>query len=108
MKQEIYDTVKSHLLSQNEKSMLDDGSCAYRGDHSFKCAIGCLISDEFFDESFNTAKACHPDVVNALRYSGVDCDTAFLMDLQAIHDGSKPATWAARLATLAFYHGLTP
>lgn len=52
---EIYLTVRTHLLTQKERSMWDvpkiDGespfppACAYRGKGGCKCAAGCLIPD---------------------------------------------------------------
>ncbi len=48
-RQEVFETVAKHLLSQNKKS-IQAGSitCRYRGDGELKCAIGILIKDEFY------------------------------------------------------------
>lgn len=52
--QEVFDQVKTHLLSQKVKSMsrtLED-TCAYRSANSLKCAAGCLIGDDEYDPNF--------------------------------------------------------
>ena len=55
--QEIYDKVVNHLRTQNAKSLSfvcdtdEHASCAYRGDGGLKCAAGCLITDELYDNN---------------------------------------------------------
>ena len=46
--QEVFDQVATHLLTQNERS-LDGASCSYRNCDGLKCAAGCLISDDEYD-----------------------------------------------------------
>lgn len=55
--QEIFDTVSVHLLTQNEKSQESSfySSCLYRGPNGTKCAVGCLIKDEFYQPSRKTS-----------------------------------------------------
>ncbi|MDO5609506.1 MAG: hypothetical protein Q4G62_01760, partial [Pseudomonadota bacterium] len=46
------DQIVQHLLTQNERSILDfadPGLCAYRGMRGLKCAAGCLIADDEYD-----------------------------------------------------------
>ncbi len=45
-KQEIFDKVATHLLTQNEKALNSVGGCVYRTDKGLKCAVGCLIPVE--------------------------------------------------------------
>lgn len=58
--QEIYNTVRDHLLKQNKKSLgnyivgLDDNvsnGCVYRSYDGLKCAAGCLIPDSKYKRS---------------------------------------------------------
>ena len=44
-KQEVFDKVATHLLTQNKRS-LEDTSCVYRAKDGSMCAAGCLIPDE--------------------------------------------------------------
>jgi len=48
--QETFDKVARHLLTQQAKAEQPDGNCAYRGEHGRKCAVGCLISDEEYEQ----------------------------------------------------------
>ena len=61
-----------------------------------KCAIGVLISDEFYDPSFEGESVNNWQVSCALKKSGVSerllnkPNSWFLADLQGIHDGICP------------------
>lgn len=46
---EVFDQVSDHLLSQKIRSM-KDGVCLYRMSDGRKCAAGCLISDDEYNE----------------------------------------------------------
>lgn len=52
-KQEIFNKVFNHLVSQGKPSfrVKDAGVywCAYRGNASEACAVGCLITDDAYD-----------------------------------------------------------
>lgn len=103
-RQEIFDKVARHLVTQGKRSMLSSKDCAYRGCGGTSCAVGCLIDDEFYDERFegmsvgvankfekrehpNHAKRLHDALVN----SGIDVAdedlVVFLRELQLVHDG---------------------
>jgi hypothetical protein len=46
-KQEIFDKVAAHLLTQRRQSVNDcSGACVYRSPEGLKCAAGCLIPDD--------------------------------------------------------------
>ena len=50
--QEVFDQVATHLLKQGRPSYSEQSRmCAYRGEEGFKCAAGCLVSDEEYDVS---------------------------------------------------------
>lgn len=106
-KQEIFDKVASHLLKQNEQSIMNDDSstCAYRGKNNSMCAIGCLIDDKYYDESLEGKSVAFYKVFNALKLSGIEIesrfDTLFLSQLQNIHDSFLPIRWKNELFYLA-------
>ena len=119
---EVFEKVKAHLLTQNAKALSDDyldvpeedratdAVCAYRNREGFKCAIGCLISDETYDEFIETAalgKNNHSDrqdrLLEILDLNGVpvgDDDIEFLEDLQTLHDMCEPSEWPSALKAM--------
>lgn len=117
-KQEIFDKVATHLLTQNIKSLRDvtsceDGvlysGCAYRGDNGTKCAIGCLIPDEAYLHEIE-GSTCRSGAVVELLKSLYDFHTeyqmSFLRQLQIVHDRSPVDMWKYQLKHLAEDHML--
>lgn len=95
-KQEIFDIVAKHLLTQNCKALGLDGRCSYRGDAGTKCAVGILISDEEYYpemEGFNVTGLKLPDRL----LPHID----FLTRFQIIHDGCNVEDWEALLLNTA-------
>lgn len=107
--QEIFDTVAIHLITQNAVSM-HQGSCAYRGDHGRKCAIGCLISDEVYMPSMENqrwhviAEEVKPSL--GLRPGPTHADL-LLADLQDVHDRRDVLSWRHALCDVADLHRLS-
>lgn len=123
---EVFDRVKTHLLSQRkqaERGLI----CAYRGSDGTKCAVGCLIKDEFYSEIFeglgihapivdissgtwrakptyttgNGDWTRHEALASALNNSGVPASASIkdmLSRLQSIHDNEGPEDWEDQLA----------
>jgi len=84
---EVFDRVKSHLLTQGARSVSETGSCRYRGDGGLKCAAGVLISDELYHPGLEGQTVWHSTVIDALEASGVPVSAlAMLTDLQELHD----------------------
>ncbi len=122
--QEIFDKVKTHLLTQGKKSKTLGVGCAYRGESGAMCAAGCLISDEHYSSALEhtavvaNARVDLPEgqtkieccaVLAALELSGVpQACFGLVADLQAIHDSQEPEVWGERLAKLACGRGLRP
>lgn len=76
--EEIFEKVRTHLLTQNAKSMID-GICLYRGPNGLKCAVGCLIEDEHFDPEHNSKFVSDEVVLQMLHKSGIDaCGTGII------------------------------
>ena len=57
-KQQIFDQVATHLLTQNKQAKIINGtntSCMYHvPDTDLKCAEGCIIADLKYDETCET------------------------------------------------------
>lgn len=122
--QEVYSTVRHHLLTQMkqaadvfevELSPIDrtvETSCRYRTAEGLTCAVGCLIPDNLYDESLEGSVAS--GVLDTLQLElNMTWDerrrwSAFLDDLQVIHDQSQPEHWETQLNNFAKCRGLQP
>jgi hypothetical protein len=102
-RKEIFEKVKTHLLTQKEWSRGSRG-CMYRGPNGLKCAIGALITDECYNTELEGRSADAYEVVEALKCSGIEVgpgDTHFLCQLQGIHDANSPDRWPGILNDIA-------
>lgn len=95
-RQEIFDKVARHLLTQNARSVRGP-SCAYLGEGGLKCAVGCLIADEYYSPDLERRNALDGRVLSAVAASlghPLDVDSQKLLhELQLTHDFSFPNTW---------------
>lgn len=106
--QEVFDYVATHLLTQNERSILsyDDTEyfedeniigCMYRGENGLKCAAGCLMSDEEYKPEWEgiiwAELTTFKHVPNAHIF--------LIRALQEIHDQHPPKEWKRQLKLLA-------
>lgn len=104
IKQKIFNKVASHLLTQGEKSLSNNGLCSYRGEEGKMCAIGCLIPKSRYKRTLEGKAAVLPVIkaifprnhMRAERLLGV-----FLRDLQIIHDSYNEAIWKSELQYFA-------
>lgn len=106
-KQKVYDKVARHLLTQNEKAVLEENMCRYRTPDGRKCAVGCLIPDDVYHDSIEG------DTVRRLLCSARDISTVLrqnlsyevhgelLSALQTLHDESEVRTWRKGLREIA-------
>ena len=72
---EIYEKVTAHLLTQRAVSEDENGSCHLRSAQSRKCAIGSLVSDEWYKpalEGIGVSYYRNGDLLCALHASQVD------------------------------------
>jgi len=108
-KQEVFNKVAKHLLTQNSKSMAF-GQCAYRGKDGRMCAVGCLIPDKVYTSKFENKNVrglldindWEPAVVMQLAEAGIDqYNASLLMQLQRMHDRKPVEEWPALLAKIA-------
>lgn len=118
-KQQIFDTVRTHLLCQGVKCVDENGHIRYR--HAGKmCAIGVLIPDDMYTVSMETKTvyelcvAMNKDGTN--RFILPDYfrpNQVFLHELQHIHDKytqeeiEKDKIWEIALSAFASRYELT-
>lgn len=89
---EVFEQVKTHLLTQKKKSMVDD-VCAYRGKGKLKCAAGCLIGEHEYQKNFENKRWNHLSDMNM-----VPSEHAVLIDsLQIVHDHYFVFQWEEEL-----------
>lgn len=109
-KQQLFDKVVRHLLTQKKKAY-EDGRCQYLTSDGLKCAIGCVMeTHKDFRGSLYALRRGYP---SALPFPE-ELDE-FGGELQAIHDGSffqgvssgfAPSEWFDVLLNLGLCEGL--
>lgn len=111
-KQEIYNKVKAHLLSQNKKSLAGK-SCRYRDYVGRKCAIGALIPDALYSldmegQSIGALLLEFPGLCEVFGMEPLEAqadyareDVLFLQELQSVHDIASVRDWKEQLAMVA-------
>jgi hypothetical protein len=111
--QEIHNKITKHLLAQNKRAYWRRNSCGYRSPDGLKCAIGCLIADEFYTPELEQKSTNSKLVADALKKSGItpellETDKArqYLRSAQHIHDSASVTDWSALLKNLAAKHNL--
>lgn len=114
--QEVFDKVATHLLTQNKRSLREEfgfvNGCAYRGDSNLKCAAGCLIPDEEYDEAMEGAgimvQAGRPCslATSILIKRGYKDHLGLISTLQTVHDTTDPTEWGYELKRVASLTGL--
>ena len=90
-RQEIFDKVAKHLLTQPRSFVNSDVvkgkiRCLYRGPNGTKCAAGCLIPDDEYNESFEnkTIDSIKDEIPSFDEFSTEDI--LMIKDLQNLHD----------------------
>ncbi|WP_248324062.1 MULTISPECIES: hypothetical protein [unclassified Caballeronia] len=114
--EEIFVTVRSHLLSQRAISEDDAGSCRLHGRDGRRCAIGVLIDENHYSEGLEGLGISYYKVgqegplLQALAKSGVSAYeprvAALLQDLEDLHDAAEVQRWEAQLDEIARRHSL--
>lgn len=108
-KQDVFDKIVIHMLTQNAKAQDDFGTCMYRGNEGRMCAVGCLITDEAYSPDIEKNAADTEEVLQALRNSGIEvaswsqsnADAQFLYEIQQIHDYTDVDIWEKALIQFA-------
>jgi hypothetical protein len=68
-KQEVFDRVVTHLLTQKKRSASYYGSCLYKGPDGLRCAVGCLFPDSYDTSKIEGSGCVSRDVVSPLSTS---------------------------------------
>ena len=111
---DVFNHVRDHLIKQTQQAAYQSGYCVYRMSNGMSCAIGCLISDENYDEDIlEDQEADDGEVLNAVRLSNPDWKPSknyhpMLFFLQKVHDYLTPYTWESDLnylETILFEEG---
>lgn len=103
-RQEIFDKVCAHLLTQMKRSVDCRGLCVFRNSEGLKCAVGGIIPDEIYDSAFE-----HEDLITELigeRHLFSKKYIGLLRKLQEIHDLDEPENWERELEIYANIHRL--
>lgn len=93
-RQEMFDKVVNHLLTQNKRCSVEDVyytnglKCLYRGSSGLKCAIGCLIPDDKYDPMMEGMVAYN--LVEHYKLSEYVPDVNLANRLQEVHDNYEP------------------
>lgn len=105
-RQQVFDQVMKHLLTQKERSKHENGPCAYRGEQGRMCAAGCLIADEEYFPAMDDHGSGLDWSSVVLKGYAVGTHMDLIEALQMIHDNSHPQLWEAQLKALASQEGL--
>lgn len=111
LKQEIFDKVVIHMLTQNARSTnKSGGSCSYRGHAGKMCAVGCLIDDSEYSEEMEDFTIRDPIMVawGKEKFGNADFQEIkpLLRVLQLIHDKIKVDEWSGTLMQCANHFNL--
>lgn len=118
-KQEIFDKVATHLLTQGKQSRLNPedtrGICAYRSKDGSKCAAGCLIPDDVYDPRMEGNLITTliggvwlgDELLNFDLPSFFGKHAGFIRSLQMTHDAFMPPDWFDELVATAGANNLS-
>lgn len=106
--QDAFNKMSDHLMKQKKRSVIkQDGvkTCLYRHPDGLMCAVGAIIPNEFYHEGL---EELHASVLPLYRKNEPfeNLDPGFLLDIQVIHDSTKPSKWAKELRDLAKKYNL--
>lgn len=105
--QTLFNRVVRHLLRQNKRAM-QNGSCMYRTDEGYKCAIGGVLPDSLYQpklEGRGYTGLIDSGQVGVIatkieKYFGKD-NQQLAAALQSVHDFSTPCCWLDELKRIA-------
>lgn len=109
--QQVFDQVKTHMLTQKAQSKTENDQCAYRGAEGKMCAAGCLISDaEYADlqikgQGLDDGAGWNWGWLSAEGHVP-ELHESLISDLQIVHDQTIPDNWEVELDKVAITHGL--
>jgi hypothetical protein len=112
-RQEVFDKVARHLLTQKERATIYDPAqgmdvCRYRADNGMRCAIGCLIPDDYYQIRMEgmTVSSLFTEFPQLLALFDYTVEPSFLQALQNVHDNNSPNLWKQALTDFATIYKL--
>lgn len=95
---QVFEQVKTHLLTQNEKAYDTGFGCRYVDADGKSCAVGCLIKPSVYNPVMEGKRASDAIVMSALRASikGIHMNDKFvsmMSKLQEVHDTLPVEEW---------------
>jgi len=106
----MFDKVVTHLLTQNQKALNNNGSCQYLTEGGLSCAVGCLIPEDNYKSDFEGRglydlifRFSPTEIFGERLYKG---QYNLLEALQEVHDDNETYHWFCLLETLAETTGL--
>lgn len=102
--QEIFNKVAEHLITQNNKSINDDGYCKYHSNDGLKCAVGCLITSENYNPDIEGESVISlKDILKNIDFKN---SSTLLVELQKTHDNYSVSRWKERLISIGDFYNL--
>ena len=108
--QQAFEMAVKHLRKQGRRSLQYGAiTCMYRIPESgLKCAVGALIPDELYQESFEGVGIVRLiDTFDEINKLFENVNFKLLEDLQNIHDNYEVTNWENELQELSIVYGLT-
>lgn len=112
-KQQIFDKVAKHLLTQKKKALRSgtspaNGICTMYTKEGLRCAVGCLIPKTTWKLNPNVAiqTPSDPGLKLLLEAYGVVGEEKLLLDLMQVHDSEDVKNWKKCLKQVALNNGL--
>lgn len=106
--QGIFNTVKTHLLTQGVKSIKESRVCQYRMPDGRKCAAGVLITDEEYSPVMEGQLFI--TLLNSGEWRSLERfepHRELINELQSVHDNHTPVEWEYALQCVALKFDLT-
>tara|TARA_R110000772_G_scaffold36709_1_gene87654 strand:- start:3038 stop:3394 length:357 start_codon:yes stop_codon:yes gene_type:complete len=104
-KLKVFKQVAEHLLDQNEKSEDKHGCYYLHPANGLKCALGCLIEDQYYtpeiEEKTLESSVVALAVANSLGSPITTSDREILDALQDLHDYKDAKDWKKELNILS-------
>ena len=102
-KQETFNRVATHLLTQSKKCQTLGGSCRYR-ENDMSCAAGCLLTDRTYNKEFEGNTVA--EILNDFRTDWFGHNAQLVCELQDVHDDFFVDEWKHALKQCADRHKL--
>lgn len=115
-KQDLFNHVATHLMTQKEAASNTAGDCLYHLG-GLRCAVGCLIDEEHYSGGLEGLRLTASAVLDAVegsigrpiegRHDTIPgTERVLLKHLQGIHDAEDVAVWAYHLRMAAHEYRL--